>query len=102
MTGRPALLLDYFIAMTYGRPIGLSSMNTKEILSELQSQRDRLNKAIAALEAIDSGSKARKTRSASAAPRRHRMSAQARKRLSDLMKKRWASGKMKKSKAKVA
>ncbi|MBZ5629162.1 MAG: hypothetical protein LAO06_09895 [Acidobacteriia bacterium] len=79
-------------------------MDTKQILSELHSQRDRLNQAIAALEAIEPAGKtaSRKVRSTTTAPKKRRMSAAARKRLSDLMKKRWASGKMKRAKAKVA
>jgi hypothetical protein len=70
-------------------------MDTKQILTQLHAERNRLDRAIAAIEAIHSGSVAR---SASAAPhrrRRGRMSAAGRKRLSELMKKRWASGKMK-------
>jgi hypothetical protein len=70
-------------------------MDTKQILTQLHAERNRIDRAIAAIEAIHSGGVAR---SASAAPhkrRRSRMSAAGRKRLSELMKKRWASGKMK-------
>lgn len=70
-------------------------MDTKQILTQLHAERNRIDRAIAAVEAIhsDGGS-----RPASASPhkrRRSRMSAAGRKRLSELMKKRWASGKMK-------
>ncbi len=65
-------------------------MDTKRILAELQAERSRIDRAIAAIEAINSNS------ANSGAPRRRRgrLSAAARKRLSELMKKRWASGKM--------
>ncbi len=65
-------------------------MDTKSILAELRAERSRIDRAIAALQAISSKS------ANSAAPRRRRgrLSAAARKRLSELMKKRWASGKM--------
>jgi hypothetical protein len=77
-------------------------MNTKQILSELRSQRDRLNQAIAALESISSNGAVPSSKAQSRPAKKRRMSAAARKRLSELMKKRWASGKMKKGKAKVA
>ncbi len=70
-------------------------MDTKQILAQLNAERHRIDRAIAAIEAIHSDGA---TRAASAAPhkrRRSRMSAATRKRLSELMKKRWASGKMK-------
>ena len=76
-------------------------MNTEHILSELRSQRDRLNQAIAAIEGINSDGAGRSsTRRDSAADvpkrrRRRHMSAAGRKRLSMLLKKRWATGKMK-------
>lgn len=64
-------------------------MDLKQILAELRVERDRLDKAIAALAGVNSPSRARRT------ARRSRISAAGRKRLSELMKKRWASGKMK-------
>ena len=70
-------------------------MDTKQILTQLHAERNRIDRAIAAIEAIHSDGV---SRSASVAPRkrrRSRMSAAGRKRLSELMKKRWASGKMK-------
>jgi len=76
-------------------------MDTESILAELRSQRDSLNQAIAAIEGITSDGAGRSTtfrQSATGVPKRRRrghMSAAGRKRLSMLMKKRWASGKMK-------
>ncbi len=79
-------------------------MDTRKIIAELRAERDRLNQAIAAIEAItiDGASRTatRQPRSAGAKPRRRRrISAAARKRLSQLMKQRWASGKMKPKRA---
>jgi hypothetical protein len=76
-------------------------MNTVSMLAELRSERDRLNRAIVAIEGITSNGARR-----SGAPRRsttqtrrkrrvHHLSAAGRRRLSELMKKRWAQGKMK-------
>jgi hypothetical protein len=70
-------------------------MDTKQILNQLHAERNRIDRAIAAIEAIHSDGV---SRSVSASPhkrRRSRMSAAGRRRLSELMKKRWASGKMK-------
>ncbi|MGA2001600.1 MAG: hypothetical protein ABSG52_16575 [Terriglobales bacterium] len=70
-------------------------MDTKQILTQLHAERNRIDRAIVAIEGIHSDGV---SRSASVAPRkrrRSRMSAAGRKRLSELMKKRWASGKMK-------
>jgi len=79
-------------------------MDIQNILADLKRERDRLNSAIAALEGpgprrrgrpAGSGA-ASSTASASASkrPRRH-MSAAARKRISDMMKQRWAERKRK-------
>lgn len=69
-------------------------MDIQTVLAELTKERDRIDKAIAALS--DLGSRARRPgRPAGSAklgtsrPRRH-MSAAARKRISQMMKKRWA------------
>jgi hypothetical protein len=82
-------------------------MDTKTILNALRAERKRIDQAIGAIEQLTSNShgtwtggrrksNGRKTR------RRHRISAAGRKRLSELLKKRWASGKMgKRKKAKV-
>jgi hypothetical protein len=71
-------------------------MNTKRILVELHAERSRIDRAIAAIKAIHSDGASRPAaRVAPPKRRRGRMSAAARKRLSDLMKKRWAQGKMK-------
>jgi len=79
-------------------------MDTKTILSQLQAERARIDKAIAALEALD-GTPGRKSAVAPArrgqaiskpASRGRRvMSPAARKRISEMMKKRWAERKKK-------
>ena len=64
-------------------------MNTQDIVAELRSQRARLDSAIAALEG-SVGAVARRGRPAKAGNCRRVMSAAARKRISEAMKKRWA------------
>ncbi len=74
-------------------------MDTRTILSELCSERERLDKAIAALESLGGVGTATATLrrqpaiGSKVAPKRGRrpMSASARKRLSEMMKKRWAA-----------
>jgi len=79
-------------------------MDTRKILAELRSERDRIGHAILAIEAI-SGEGTRLTRAVRAARtpskprRRYRMTAAARKKLSAMMKARWAERKKKKNKA---
>ena len=70
-------------------------MDIQAIVKELKRERDRLNKAIAALEETDSSPAPRKASPVaivSAAPpkRGDRLTPEGRKRLSDAMKKRWA------------
>jgi hypothetical protein len=78
-------------------------MDIQSILADLKRERDRLNSAIAALEGAGprrrgrpAGSGAGSSSSASSArrPRRH-MSPAARKRISEMMKQRWAERKRK-------
>ncbi len=78
-------------------------MNVSKIVAELRAERDRLDKAIAALENVNSNH-GRNVQATTRSPnrKRSRMSAAARKRLSDLLKKRWASGKMRRRKVKAA
>ncbi len=72
-------------------------MKLTTILAELRLERERLDKAIAALESLDWPAK---TGSVRQPPRRRRhMSAAARRRISDMMKKRWAERKKKTKKA---
>ncbi len=66
-------------------------MDIKRILKELHAERNRIDRAIAAIEAITKDSA---STGAVRGRRRSRISAAGRKRLSELMKKRWASGKM--------
>ena len=78
-------------------------MDIQNILTDLKRERDRLNTAIAALEGAapvqrrrgrPAGS--RNVATAASAPRRRRhMSAAARKRISEMMKQRWAERKRK-------
>ncbi len=73
-------------------------METNRILAEHRAERDRIDQAISALEAVNSTGRRRVGRppKAAAIPRgRGRMSAAARRKMSRLMKQRWAQGKMK-------
>lgn len=70
-------------------------MDIQSIVKELKRERDRLSKAIAALEDTESPANSPTSRPAahaSAAPRPtgNRLSAEGRRRLSEAMKKRWA------------
>jgi len=71
-------------------------MDIQNILNDLRRERDRLDKAIGALE--ETGGPRRRGRpvgsGAKSRPRRH-MSAAARKRISEMMKQRWAERKRK-------
>jgi hypothetical protein len=72
-------------------------MDTKRIVAELRAERDKIAAAISALEAVNfapSGRADRPPRAAAARSRRGRMSAAARRKLSRLLKQRWAQGKM--------
>jgi len=78
-------------------------MNTARILGELRGERDRIERAIAAIEGLNSTGRrraGRPPRAAGTRKRRGRMSVAARKKLSRLLKQRWAQGKMR-PKAKV-
>jgi len=73
-------------------------MNITKIITELKSERARIDQAIAAIERINSTGRRRgRPAGVTAAPKRsnRRLSAAARKRLSRLLKARWAAGKMK-------
>ncbi len=71
-------------------------MDTRRILAELRAERTRIDQAIAAIEAISrnsSGGRGRQSAAIKAAKpqrRRHRLTAAGRKRLSEMMKQRWA------------
>ena len=71
-------------------------MEIQTLVSELKAERDRIDQAIAALEGLSSSAPARrgrppKAKRASAAGKARTMSPAARKRISEAMKKRWAS-----------
>jgi hypothetical protein len=74
-------------------------MDIQNILNDLKRERDRLDRAITALEGPGSGPRRRgrpvgSVNSTTTRPRRH-MSAAARKRISEMMKQRWAERKRK-------
>jgi len=76
-------------------------MDIQNILSNLKSERERIDRAITALEGLGSTGPRRRGRpvgsvskTSSGRPRRH-MSAAARKRISEMMKQRWAERKKK-------
>ena len=73
-------------------------METNRILAELRAERGRINQAISALEAVNPAGRrivGHPPRAAAIPRRRGRMSAAARRKLSRLLKQRWAQGKMK-------
>jgi len=73
-------------------------VETNRILAELRAERDRIDRAIAAIEGLNSTGRRRAGRPPRAAAirrRRGRMSAAARRKMSRLLKQRWAQGKMK-------
>jgi hypothetical protein len=77
-------------------------MDTNRILAELHAERDRIDQAISALEAVNSTGRPRVGRppgTARKAGRRGGMSAAARRKMSRLLKQRWAQGKMNRAKA---
>jgi hypothetical protein len=76
-------------------------METNRILGELRAERDRIDRAISAIEGLNSTGRRRVGRPprAAATRRRGRMSAAARRKLSRLLKQRWAQGRMKRAKA---
>jgi hypothetical protein len=70
-------------------------VDTREIVKELKAERARLDRAIAALDGANPtratvGSTNPSGKGAAAPRKRHRLTAAGRKRLSMLMKKRWA------------
>jgi hypothetical protein len=75
-------------------------LDTQRIVSELKTERNRLDRAIAALDAADTIRTVRATHEpssngGSAQRKRHHISAAGRKRLSMMMKQRWAEKKKK-------
>jgi len=73
-------------------------MDINTILEELHAERDRIDQAISAIEAVSSTGRPRVGRQPKATRKARRsggMSAAARRKMSRLMKQRWAQGKMK-------
>jgi exonuclease VII small subunit len=83
-------LQDMFFtgSMLHGR----SYMDTQQIISELESERDRLEQAISALRGSMNGRRGIAAVGGGRRGRRH-LSAAAKKRISEMMKKRWAERK---------
>jgi len=71
----------------------LTPLDTQSIIAELEAERDRLNSAIAALQS----NQGRRGRTASGSPdgRKRHLSAAARRKIGQAMKKRWAERKKK-------
>ncbi len=70
-------------------------MNIRKIIVQLRSERERIDRAIATLEALNSLShtatrKSRTPKVQGKATKRRKLTAAGRKRISDAMKKRWA------------
>jgi hypothetical protein len=68
-------------------------LDIERIVAELEEERDRINQAIALLKGVNSSGSTRKSgarNGRSGRQQRGGMSAAARKRLSEMMKKRWA------------
>jgi hypothetical protein len=68
-------------------------LDTQEIVKELKAERDRLDKAIAALDGATTRvivATYEPSSNGASAPRKHHLTAAGRKRLSMMMKKRWA------------
>ncbi len=74
-------------------------MNLKRILKELKTERDRLTTAIEALEGGHTNSLGFASKRTASRGRKNRMSAAGRRRLSEMMKKRWAERRKKSSRA---
>ena len=64
-------------------------MDLERIISELRNERDRIDRAIAALQGI-SPAKSKISQKLTVSKRRHRLTSEGRRRLSEMMKKRWA------------
>ena len=79
------------------RTIRKDSMDIQTIVADLETERNRIDQAISALEGLTSAPSHRRDRSpkakqpAAKSAKRPRMSAAARKRISEAMKKRWAT-----------
>jgi hypothetical protein len=69
-------------------------VDLRKVLSELKQERDRLSRAIAALEGIEGvpavATKVFSTKPAPKTAKKHKLTPEGRKRLSEMMKKRWA------------
>jgi hypothetical protein len=75
-----------------GRFVNIVFMNVKEIMQQLRDERSKLDAAIQALEGVGGGSAPAKRRGRPPV-KRPIMSAAARKRIAEAMRKRWAAAK---------
>jgi hypothetical protein len=67
-------------------------MDTNQIITDLEAEKERLDQAINALRGLGAGNGARNGRRGGRRGRRH-LSAAAKRRISEMMKKRWAERK---------
>ena len=67
-------------------------MDTNQIIADLEAEKERLDQAIHALRGLGTGDGARNGRRGGRRGRRH-LSASAKRRISEMMKKRWAERK---------
>jgi hypothetical protein len=71
-------------------------MDIHKMISELRTERERIDRVISAIESLGRTDRGGSIKSRAPAKRgRRRMSAAARRKLSQLLKQRWAQGKMK-------
>jgi hypothetical protein len=68
-------------------------VDTEQIISELETERERVDTAITVLQGLHSGQGKRRGRPKNNGKGKRHLSAAARKRISDAMKKRWAAKK---------
>ena len=77
-------------------------MNIENILSQLEAERDRIQDAISALKSLTTKSTGKTSaRQSGRVTRRRGMSAAGRKRISDMMKARWAAHRKKAKKGRL-
>jgi hypothetical protein len=100
------LVLHQICSSSYHGKQG-GNMDTKQILTDLRAELNRIDRAIAVLEGLDgAGTPSVTTHSAQPAPakarNRRRMSPAGRKRISEMMKARWAARRKKVGSAKKA
>src|SRR5664279_2935806 len=92
-------LVNAAATLTNDAPPERTFVDLENVLAELRSERGRIDQAISALEGLDGlpgprrGRPPKSRATPTITPRRRRMSASARKRISEAMKQRWAKWK---------